>query len=650
MNKIIKLLLITLLCTGFFNIHVFADNENNDCTDHDNPCEIEQDSQVEISVNYTLGDKSAIKIHHPGDETNYYAGTSSSGGNLIEIHENDNNTIGIFARGNCSGFYIVSLPDNKETPENHVYYIIVNPGSSGSGNSNNNSYATFFIGEQGYLVGLANGSSDQRTLHIDGGGNHRMYIQDATMNNFIGVAAVSSDGSYTGSAPQDIITGVISDLTVTSDNTDLVTVGQKSTYHFDDKTVTGGVDTVMIPYTIKANKTGTANLTIAFKYGGTDYSANYSVNVIQEIDLVVDVESDLDSVTGSTVIEKLNNIFASDEAYIAFVKTINGNADVDSNTKVTFAFDKTKTYNGIIEFNCPIGEVTLISNGVSDPEFYSSDGSELYSYDETVQKATIVGGIKTKGGLNEIKNINFVASDSYLINNQKIGLYVSNTDAEVNQYQGDTRSDVYTILGCSFKDYTVGATCYENGLVSGFECCLFKNNTTAILLDSKKNNHYSDSMFNTFVDNGTAIKLSRRSRNASALHFVYNRNYFFGTGTDYYVTNNTLNSGIMFFDYCFYGDIYSNGFIDTNVRGSRVVYEDGTPGVITTGPCIRYPQNTVNKFGFDIGTTTGSNKLHNNKDLNIHVSDLYNSSVDIDIYDDDSNKDLGTLTFTGGNH
>ena len=136
MKRILRLLLISLLCTGLLNVNVYADNTNNDCTSQNNPCEINADSELLISADYTIGDKSKIVIHKSGDETtNYYAGSSTSGGTLVEIRDKENNAFAIYPRGECSGLYIVSIEDNSVTPQTHVYYVNVTPGSGGGSHS-----------------------------------------------------------------------------------------------------------------------------------------------------------------------------------------------------------------------------------------------------------------------------------------------------------------------------------------------------------------------------------------------------------------------------------------------------------------------------------------------------------------------------------
>ena len=654
MNKIIRKMLLVLasvlVVVGLIPITISA--EDIDCTTQTNPCELNHDQLYTIAVDYSVElNDSNVHVYKNGDtSTDYYATPTSQGGTFFEIKGSDQssvpeNHLGFYARSQCSGPYEIIIKDTNGTE--HKYYVTVNNDNPDPGPS---SPYTFEDEGKKYLVGAANGSGTGDTLHIDGGSRFDLNPNDREFSFFIGVAEVNDSGQYNGSAPQDIINDVIDDISVTSNNTELITIGDISNFDFPDKSVSPGpVKTKSVKYTVKGNKSGDALITISFNYKGSNYSVNYICNVVEVTRLDIYVENDLDGVSGNGVIEKLNTIFASDDSYKSFIQSKTSKIP-DDNTEVTFKFDGTKQYTGIININCPSANIIFTTkdyNSTSYNYFPTLENLIIYKYDEVSHdsdKAKIIGGINNNGGLKRVENLVFEASDTNKINNQKIGIY---TSASASEDQGMIYNDIYNIFECNFTGYDVAVYCKDVGLTSGFKYCFFENNKNAILIDSGRNNTYSDSFCNTFVDNGVAINIVRRPREASALHFVFNYNYFFGSGTDYKLGSNELNGGTMFFNYSYYGTDYSNGFKNDNFRGSVVEYENGCPGIITTGPCVRYPENNV-KLGFD-SSNTGANKLQNGQTVTVNAGGLRNDSISIGVFDMNTESDLGSLEFGGNN-
>ena len=628
---------------GCFNRTVIADTTVE--VSADNPIQLVGDviKSIDITTYTPASIKGAYKV---GDETgtNYwFVSGGTDNGTMIEIsidHENNLYSLTVKARSQCLDMYTINVIDTADNE--HVYYVNVTQNGGSGGQTGP---VSFVYDGQNYQVGVANGSSDGTTLHIDGGGIHQVDDQnDTQMTFFIGVGKLNDQNQLTGSASQDVIDMVLANLTVTSSDTSVVTVSEPTNYHFNDKTVTGGVNTLQYTLSYPNKKKGTYKLSIAFSVDSKSYAEEYEVIFRQTTNLNVNVEEDADfiALSGNTVVDKLNTLFAKDlngnnTAYINFVKARNGGKEPDNDTEVNFLFKKNTTYTGLINIDCPFNKINFTTGDVNN--------SEIKSF------AIIDGGIANRGGFVRVERLKFSANSSYKVNYNgsqvTAGLFASMS----NTGSGDIMmriSDIYRVSNCFFNGYNYGTLSYEYGMVSGISGCTFTNNDVAVCMDTTNNNYYSDSRYNTFADNGVAIYLARRSQNTSALQLVYTDNYFYGTGIDYKVGSSNMNSGIHFFINSYYGTSYAAGMTNANVRGSRVVYEDGSPATITTGPCIRYPESE-NKYGFDIGETAGRNKLHNSSDMTMHVEDLYNSDVSIDIYDDQSDSDLGTLTF-GGNH
>ena len=570
------------------------------------------------------------------------------------------NSVSFFILPVNSGTFVFVLMgmDNQE----HLFYFQIGNSSGGDsgGESGGNELYTFQYNGVNYKVGAANGSSDGQTLHIDDGGVHDYTGEDFTQEFFIGVGVLDGNDNLSGSAPQSVIDMVNQNLTVSSSSEYISNIViENDLYHFNDKTVPGGVDYKKCHFTVSGDLIGTVEMTISFSLDsdGDGETENYSVSFDVIVLQTEYLDYSVDSLTGSDPqydIIRLNEILGSKTALENFV-----NQSLDSNNVVRFNFTPGTFYPGKITVNCehPVEfNTTGLDSGWGNQDKATSVNNYIAIYDESIIKATIQGGIVNKCGLSAVTNLNFIADSNYKYGLGEgyitVGIAINSFpfDGELSSdpFNPNKLGDLSKILGCSFTGYDYAIFSDVYGLASAINYCKFTNNQTAILVDSEMNMSYGDSCRNTFVNNGTAIEIKRVPNNCIPMQFVFAKNYFFGSGTDYKV-NGDAKRGSYFFIDSYYGTDYSEGFTDDNVRSSRVDYGQGSVAEIVTGPCIRYPEQN-NILGFDVGSGA-SNKIYNGQNMSIHVDDLRNSQneVNIDIFDSMSESDLGTLHFGGNN-
>lgn len=503
-------------------------------------------------------------------------------------------------------------------------------------------------------VGMANGSTDGKTLHIDDGGALSPGVEDMTF--FIGVAEYDIDEQkYTGSASQALYDAVLATGHFEYDTNQIESVSRinpDERYHFEDKTVSGGIYTE--DYIVKFKDiSDTVILYYVFTYNQIEYKARifYTVNSSETFSFKV---KDIDS-NPNTAIATLNKIFESRTALKDFLST--KEIELDYSHIYEFLFEPNVTYKGSLIVDCNNTqnaysvELSTDTSGyeIEEPAYDPEALNLFVEYDEDFPRATIQGGIVSYGGLSSVSNINFVADDAitfdYDDNDITAGIVVTYS-GEYNPENHGVSNDIYLAYNNSFKGYDVACLSYGDGLISGLEVNKFEDNDIAICIDSAHSNSYSDSFHNYFINNGVAIDLKTLPV-VNPFQFVYAVNYYFDNTID--IRDAVEILGSFFFIDSYFGKDARVGFTNANVRNATVTYEPSAAGEVVTSPCIRYPESTASVYGFDTGEGV-SNKLVNGKKVDVHLEDLYNLENDfsIDIYDANLG-DVASLNFGGNN-
>lgn len=490
---------------------------------------------------------------------------------------------------------------------------------------------------QVYQVGFGNTSEDGQTLHIDGGSEFKAGQEGGDFAMFmLGIGKVNDNNQINGTASMDLINKILPTVVVKDQNDKEIknTDGDTSIvtdYQYIDKVSGETIKTKNYKYSIP-QEVGEYHITISYKDPyENNHSTTYNINVKASKDLVFNVD---DILEGGTDLSKLNTIFASKANLEEFI-----DQELSSDMELTFKLNPNKVYTGTLVINCrddSSDQYKIYLSG-SDKHFERNDDYLIYyTYDAM---ATIKGGVINYGGLYYVDNINFVKDGSANNGLSSIGSF-STKPFEV-------KNDITHVEGCIFNDYENGIYCYGSGLISGIKFCTFKNNDNAIYINSNVHNNYSDSLFNTFVDNLVGINIVKNA-GKNPYDYVISKNYFFSSNNsslDYKVSD----SGVYFFINSYYGSSYTSNAESINNDNYRNPRSQVTNCEVVTGPLIRYPKSQSSIFGFNT-RNGGVNKFNNGADYNVHTEELTNltSEVAIDIFDATNQKDNGSLVF-GGN-
>jgi len=587
-----------------------------------------------ISNNYNLNvdDEKELKFYSY-DGTLYDISNSISIGDDEAISYNSSTHI---LKAVKEGEYEVKLTDGPG--------VWFNVNGGGQGYDPSQSEAKFFFEEGGtkYVLGIANGSSDGDTLHIDD--MFRVKVEETTADLanyglYLGIGKIDDQYQITGVAEQEIYNKV-SDVVVSFEE-------NPESFMSDPSAISGQTsfsrnNVYQVAWKVDLSKATSGKVKVSFKYNGESKEIYWLVEVFEAKNY--EIQLDTETITGEECLSsptKLKDLLTS--------HSIDPNS-VNDNDTITIKLKENATYDGVINVD------TL------------SDDSFQYSQLCIVgTNNTVNGGMNIKSGYIDISGVNFVAVNDDSCNvsiegaSKKVGIYAH----QDSMLEGNPlRSELIGMRNCSFTgyDYGVASTGFSNA--SSITESKFENCGIGYYLNSNGWNHGGDTFHNTFVNCDIGIEIVKVPAGQSAYQLAYSRNFFYNNSSSF-IDYKVDCDEIFFFTKSYYGKTYdgtktvAENMTTANQRSAKISYP--TNGIIYTNPCVRYPENiefgdmedpTILKnpavLGIDnsnglftgIVYSSSGNKLNGN-----FLQDATGTKVDIDLCADGTGVQLATITF-----